>query len=237
MIIKRKRQQNTVKMSDNEKFVNVIQIPPRERWKPWRGNEGVLCVKLQRKYSLLCGCLWRGCVCGADLVSLWWVQLRDAAQKGLQQDREKRQPVLQLPGDCFCVYWRSLLSLHLLLKLSWPTLFSRGTQTPSSSVSDMHLSNLSAPSFSQTWNLLLLSAQTPQHTHCCIHKAYFCYTTTAAALFSPLWRTCTHSHAQLSTEHFVFPMVPTSEFYRNVGSPTGSLVAVGFFLPSEFIRE
>lgn len=69
---------------------------------------------------------------------------RYSTKKG-SQDRDRRLPVLQVPGGCLCVYWKSLLSPCFLLKLSWPTLFPRGTQTPSSSVSDMHLGNLSAP--------------------------------------------------------------------------------------------
>lgn len=64
---------------------------------------------------------------------------------------------------------RSLLSLHHWLKLAWPTLLPRSTQTPtmplSSSVSDMHFVNLSAPfSLPDMNSVTALSLNTSTHT-------------------------------------------------------------------------
>lgn len=94
--------------------------------------------------------------------------------------------------------------------------------------SDMHLGNLPA--------LLSLQDMNSCHSqpkHLSTHMAASIKHIFAMQLLWTLPRpplTCMHT-LTCTVEGCVFPVVPTSEFDRNVGSPVGSLQAVGFFPP------
>lgn len=88
------------------------------------------------------------------------------------RERQQTEDILSVCSSyqvTACVCGRSLLSPRSWLKLTWPTLLLRGTQTPtiplSSSVSDMHFGNLSAPSPLPDMNsVIALSLYTSTHT-------------------------------------------------------------------------